>query len=113
MTKEFAMDLRVARQKSGLTQDDCAYLMGVSEVTISKMERGDRTPTIFEICTLSLIYGRTFESLFNGIFKDVRAHLSARLGAMPAPSGTVKLRLNRQSTLNRLARRLEDEQHNV
>lgn len=109
MTKEFALDLKVARQNSGLTQEDCARLLGVSVVTVAKMEGGTRTPTIHEICTLSLIYGRSFESLFSGIFKDVREDLFQRLAKMPVASGTVCLRVNRQSTLNKLARRLSEE----
>lgn len=109
MTKEFALDLKVARQNSGLTQDDCARLLGVSDATVAKMEGGTRTPTIHEICTLSLIYGRTFESLFSGIFREVREDLFERLTKMPVASGTVCLRVNRQSTLNKLARRLSEE----
>lgn len=109
MTKEFALDLKVARQNSGLTQQDCAHLLGVSDATLAKIEAGKRTPSICEICTLSLIYGRSFESLFAGIFRDVRAHLSARITSLPKASGTVCLRINRQSTLNRLARRLSEE----
>ena len=109
MTKEFALDLKVARQNSGLTHQDCAQLLGVSDATLAKIEAGKRTPSICEICTLSLIYGRSFESLFAGIFRDVRAHLSARITSLPKASGTVCLRINRQSTLNRLARRLSEE----
>ena len=109
MTKEFALDLKVAHQNSGLTQQDCAHLLGVSDATLAKIEVGKRTPSICEICTLSLIYGRSFESLFSGIFLDVRAHLSARMVSLPEPSGTAFLRINRQSTLSRLARRLAEE----
>ena len=109
MTKEFALDLKVARQNSGLTQQDCAHLLGVSDATLAKIEAGKRTPSICEICTLSLIYGRSFESLFAGIFRDVRAHLNVRIASLPKASGTVCLRINRQSTLNRLARRLSEE----
>lgn len=110
MTIEFALDLTVARRNSGLTQQDCAHLLGVSDKTVAKLEKGVRTPTVHEICTMSLIYGRSFESLFSGIFKDVRTQLADRIRTMPEASGTVCLRINRQSTLNRLARRLEDEQ---
>lgn len=111
MTKEFALDLKVARLNSGLIQEDCAYLLGVSDATVARMESGKRTPSIREICTLSLIYGRSFESLFSGIFIEVRNDLSEHLLSMPDATGTVCLRINRQSTLNRLARRLEAERH--
>jgi transcriptional regulator with XRE-family HTH domain len=113
MTKEFALDLKVARQNSGLTQEDCARLLGVCDATVAKMEGGTRTPTVREICTLSLIYGRSFESLFSGIFKEVREDLFQRLMKMPAASGTLRLRSNRQYTLGKLATRLSEEPKDV
>ena len=113
MTKEFALDLKVARQNSGLTQEDCAHLLGVCDATLAKMEGGTRTPTVREICTLSLIYGRSFESLFSGIFSEVREDLFQRLMKMPAASGTLRLRSNRQYTLGKLATRLSEENTDV
>ncbi len=113
MTKEFALDLKVARQNSGLTQEDCAHLLGVCDATVAKMEGGTRTPTVREICTLSLIYGRSFESLFSGIFSEVREDLFQRLMKMPAASGTLRLRSNRQYTLGKLATRLSEENTDV
>jgi transcriptional regulator with XRE-family HTH domain len=110
MTKEFALDLKVARRNSGLTQEDCAHLLDVCDATVAKIESGKRMPTIHEICTLSLIYGRSFESLFSGIFKEVRLNLNNRLASMPEGSGTICLRINRLSTLNNLGRRLSEEQ---
>jgi len=113
MTKEFALDLKVARQNSGLTQEDCAHLLGVCDATLSKMEGGTRTPTVREICTLSLIYGRSFESLFSGIFAEVREDLFQRLMKMPVASGTLRLRTNRQYTLGKLATRLSEDPNDV
>ena len=49
MTKAFALDLKVARKNSGLTQEDCAHLLGVCDATLAKMEGGTRTPTVREI----------------------------------------------------------------
>ena len=109
MTKEFALDLKVARKNSGLTQEDCAHLLGVCDATLAKMEGGTRTPSVREICTLSLIYGRSFESLFSGIFTKVREDLFQRLMKMPVASGTLRLRTNRQYTLGKLASRLSEE----
>ena len=113
MTKEFALDLKVARQNSGLTQEDCAHLLGLCDATLAKMEGGRRTPTVYEICTLSMIYGRSFESLFAGIFKEVREDLFGRLMSMPTASGTLRLRTNRQYTLGKLASRLSEEAPDV
>ena len=104
------MDLKVARRNSGLTQEDCAHLLGISDATLAKIEAGARIPSVHEICTLSLIYGRSFESLFAGIFREVRRRLSKRLESLPTASGTTRLRVNRQATLNKLGRRLSEEQ---
>ena len=62
MSTEFALDLRLARKKSGLTQRDCAHLLNVHASKVSALEHGKQLPTLIEICTLSLIYGRSFEA---------------------------------------------------
>ena len=100
------MDLKVARRKSGLTQIDCAHLLGIHDTLLSQMENGRRMPTVKEICSLSLIYGRSFETLFSGVFKDVRSDLKERLLTIPnAPKAWVGS-LNRQNTIDRLAQDL-------
>ena len=106
MYQEFAIDLKVARRKSGLTQVDCAHLLGVHETLLSQMENGRRMPTVKEICALSMIYGRSFESLFSGVFQDVRQDLKEHLLTLPdAPKSWIGS-LNRQNTVDRLARDL-------
>ena len=106
MYQEFAMDLKVARRKSGLTQIDCAHLLGIHDTLLSQMENGRRMPTVKEICSLSLIYGRSFESLFSGVFQDVRIDLKERLLTIPkAPKAWIGS-LNRQNTIDRLAQDL-------
>ncbi|MDA4846408.1 helix-turn-helix transcriptional regulator [Hoeflea poritis] len=108
MINEFALDLKTARKKSGLTQVDCAHLLNVTEPICSRIENGKRMPSVRELCTLSLIYGRNFESLFAGIFKEARIDLRERLTTIPdAPNGWLG-RMNRQHTLNSLAERLID-----
>jgi transcriptional regulator with XRE-family HTH domain len=106
MYQEFAMDLKVARRKSGLTQVDCAHLVGIHETLLSQMENGRRMPTVKEICSLSMIYGRSFESLFSGVFQDVRSDLKERLITIPkAPKAWIGS-LNRQNSIDRLAQDL-------
>lgn len=102
MIREFALDLKVARRKSGLTQQDCAYLIGVSDSKISMMESGKIMPSLKEICALSTIYNCSFESLFNSIFDGVGDELLERVIHMPdGPDGRLG-NYNRQNTLGRL-----------
>ena len=107
MFKEFAFDLKVARRKSGLSQSDCAHLLDVDRSKISRLERGDSPPTVRDICTLSLVYGKSFESLFCSIFKDVRNGLRERLASLPTQVGKRISQFNRNNTLNLLATRLD------
>ena len=106
MISEFALDLKTARRKAGLTQEDCAHLLSVSVSLYSQIETGKRVPTVREICTLSLIYGRSFESLFSGIFRDARCDLHERLTTIPDAPQRWPARGNRQHCLSTLAERL-------
>ena len=111
MFEEFILDLKVARKKSGLTQDDCGHLIGGTSHKISKLERGERPPTIREICALSLVYGRSFESLFGEMFAQVRKDLSQNLETLPEPEKRRPGGFNRSKTLEGLAERLLEESH--
>ena len=107
MIHEFTLDLRAARRNSGLRQVDCAHLMGAHKSKISNLETGRQRPTVRDICTLSMIYGRSFESLFSGIFDEVRADLAMRLLDLPEPAVHYKRRLNRERTLQHLEQRID------
>ena len=106
MTQEFSLDLRAARRNSGLRQVDCAHLMGVHESRISQFETGRARPSVKEICQLSMIFGRSFESLFAGIFEEVRQEIGARLITLSEPERSHGRKMNRQSTLKSLEVRL-------
>ena len=108
MLKQFALDLKVARRKSGLSQSDCAHLLEVDRTKISRLERGDCAPTMRDFCTLSLVHGKSFQSLFDRIFKEVRDALQERLASIPAQPGKRISQFNRTNTLNRLGARLEE-----
>jgi len=41
----WAERLKAEREKRGLRQQDCAYMLGVTEMTWSRWERGEREPT--------------------------------------------------------------------
>lgn len=100
------MDLKVARRKSGLTQADCAHLLGVHRSKISHLERGEIEPSLQEVCVLALIYDRSVENLFSSVFHDLYGDLEERLTAMPTARGNWVGRFNRARTLERLASQL-------
>jgi len=107
MITEFALDLKVARRKAGLTQSDCAHLLGLHPSRISLMEHSKRMPSVLEICSLSLLYGRSFESLFASVFEQARTQLTEQLAAIPDCPKAWLGRFNRTNTLNALADSLE------
>jgi transcriptional regulator with XRE-family HTH domain len=109
MSTEFALDLRLARRKAGLTQRDIAHLMGAHQTLISELERGHRLPTLEQIVTLSLIYGRSFESLFAQLMAEAKERLQQRVMRMPAGVRSYVGTFNRDTSIERLARRLADE----
>jgi transcriptional regulator with XRE-family HTH domain len=113
MIQEFTLDLRAARRNSGLRQIDCAHLMGAKSSKISDLENGRQRPSVRDICTLSMIYGRSFESLFAGIFDEVKADLNCRLEDMPEPDAKYRRTNNRLRCLRSLKARLEDDQNGV
>jgi len=108
MNNVFALDLKDARIGAGLTQQDCAHLLGVATSRISKLENGQLTPSLREICAVSLLFGRSFESLFNDIFDEVKAHMSASFESLPESPEVMNYNNDRQASLNRLYERLQD-----
>ena len=109
MTTEFALDLRLARRKAGLTQRDTAHLLGLDPAKLSQLEHGKRLPTLTEICTLSLIFGRSFESLFGETMEIARHDLRDRLKTIPSDVRRSAATMNREASLSRLGRQLKDQ----
>lgn len=109
MSTEFALDLRLARRKAGYTQRDCAHLLAIPASGLSLLESGRRLPTLIEICTLSVIYGRSFESLFGSIIEEARRQLRERILSMPTDVRAFAGTRNRAFSIERLAQRLADE----
>ena len=106
MSTQFALDLRLARRKSGLTQMDVALLVGTQQSSIAALEKGQQRPTIEQICMLSLIFSRSFESLFADVLEEGRAQLRANIPALPAKRLLTAETFNREATLKRLERQL-------
>ena len=107
MGMNFALDIKVARRRSGLSQADVAHLLGVHRTRVSKLERGRYTPSANELASLSLIYGRRFPDLGNSTMPEICRALSERLATLPNRSDYASGLTNKAHTLNALAERLE------
>jgi transcriptional regulator with XRE-family HTH domain len=106
--KHVADDIRAVRDKSGLRQVDCAHLLGVSSDRISDIETGKGRPTVLEIATLSIVFGKPMESLLSALLDEVADGLIERLRTMPSVSSrSLADTLIRTETLRDLVKRLE------
>jgi transcriptional regulator with XRE-family HTH domain len=106
----FAHDLRLARRKAGFTQRDVAHLMGCRKSLVTELEKGHRKPSLSQIVLLSVIYGRSFESLFSQEMREAEADLRSRIIGMPDAKVRLATTYHRDATIERLARRLADHQ---
>ncbi len=112
MFDEFLHDLKVARKSSGLTQADCAHLIGASPHQISDIERGLRPPSLRETHALSLLYGRSFESLHMAVVRELRRGILQKIETLPqVPKGWPD-EMRRGRTLEILTQRLLVESQN-
>lgn len=114
MSHAFAHDLRVARRKSGLTQEDCAHLLATQRTKITRIEGGKALPTAYDIAALSLVYGKSYDALCRSIFENAARDLKGRLITLPTPPSSWVVRFNRTNTLDNLEVRLQaliDEVH--
>jgi transcriptional regulator with XRE-family HTH domain len=107
MSTEFALDLHLARRKAGLTQRDAALLLGVHQSRVSALERGRALPTLQQICSLSLIFGRSFEALFAQIMDSTKQGISQRMTVLPNTVRSYVGTFNREASLQKLERRLQ------
>ena len=106
MIDDFALTLRAARRKAGLSQGDVAHLLEVHPSKVSLWESGKAIPSIKQICRLSVVYGMGFEALFSGIFIDARGALRERLKDVPEAPRRWLGRFHRDNTLRALEHRL-------
>ena len=113
MSTEFALDLRLARRKAGYTQRDIAHLLAIQQSNVSALEHGRVLPSIEEIVSLSLVYGRSFESLFAQVMKEARQTLRERIKSMPKTARSYVATFNRDSSVKRLRQQLtvKDDDH--
>lgn len=110
MSTQFALDLRAARRKAGYTQGDIAQLLDSHQSHISDLEHGRLQPTLQQIVSLSLIYGRSFESYFSQVMQECQEHLTTRLATLP-PGNSTSGTFNRPSSIRKLEQRLKATDH--
>jgi transcriptional regulator with XRE-family HTH domain len=71
--------LRTFRKRSGLSQDDVAFLLGVqSGAEVSRHETFKRIPTLKTALSYEAIFGVPVRELFAGEFQKVEAEIKAR-----------------------------------
>ena len=81
-------------------------MLGVHQSAVSALERGAIEPSLHQICELSLIFGRSFESLFAAIMADKRQKIARRLAQLPALARSYVGTFNRASSIRKLEARL-------
>ncbi|MDO5437979.1 MAG: helix-turn-helix transcriptional regulator [bacterium] len=65
--KIFARNLKAERYRKNLTQAELAESVNVSEGTISLMERGLQTPSVFLVYDISKVFGINIDELMKNI----------------------------------------------
>lgn len=113
MITEFALDLRHARRKSGLSQAEIAHLVGIDQSTYSRFETGRMTPDTAQLCLLSLIYSRSFTSHYETLARSLKPSLLERLNQLPKTTKPSIRSSNRSHTLEKLRRSITGEHGGV
>lgn len=69
MSQQYRVHLIQLRKEQGYTRAELANKLGVSEVYISKIERGERTPSIRLMLAFQEFYGVPLQELFADEFQ--------------------------------------------
>lgn len=102
--------LRTYRKRSGLTQEEVAFLLDTRDgATVSRYERLSSMPSLETALALEVIFGVPARELFRGVFAEVETEviqrarlLSEQLNAGPqSPAVWQKLRALQQITARR------------
>lgn len=71
--------LRRFRKAAGYSQKEAAQLLGLqSAASLSRWERGQRTPSIIRLLELSCLYSRLVNDLLRPQFLEARERIHAR-----------------------------------
>ena len=107
METNYALELKVARRRSGLSQKDIAHLLGISRVRVSKLECNLAVPTPDELTTFGLIYSRDFLTLGGPVLPVLCRTLRERLNTFPNRDDYVRGGISaKATTLQKLSNQL-------
>ncbi len=106
MKTNYALELKVARRRSGLSQQEVAHLIDVSRVRISKLECGIAVPTPDELTTFSLIYSSSFLTVGGAVMPVLTRTLRERFETLPNRNNYVDGISRKATTLKTLSKRL-------
>jgi transcriptional regulator with XRE-family HTH domain len=71
--------LKPHRKRSGFTQDELAFLLGLKEHSaISRLEHGGREPSLRTALAYGVLFGRDLQVLFPRIHAEVCAEIGSR-----------------------------------
>lgn len=75
--------LRTYRKRSGLTQDEVAFLLGCqSGAKVSRFERQAREPNLRTALACQIIFGIPAEDLYPGVYAEVEEAVTERARAL-------------------------------
>ena len=112
MEYSIAVDLKVARRRSGLSQADVAHLLAVDRSRVSKLEHGHYQPAAHELVGICLIYGKDLSRLCPSVIGEACKALNSQLATLPNQADKTNGLDNRSQALSNLAERLADP-HNT
>ena len=107
MKEYLKVDLRIARQHSGLKGADVATLLGIGRARLSKLENGHARPRVKELIGLALIYGKPLGELFQLSASRLTDKIQERLGNIENNAANTATEQARMATLTDLADRLQ------
>jgi len=71
--------LKSHRKRSGLTQEELGFLLGLKKhSTVSRYEAGDRDPDLRTALAYKLLFDSDLRELFPGLFGEIRAEVARR-----------------------------------
>lgn len=107
MNNDIALSIIKARETAGLSQRDICHLLGIAPSVLSRVESGQRTPSIQLATGLSIVFGCSLEALLTDLHDTMRAEIAARLLTLNDYVRERDHRSNRSISLQRLRDRLE------
>jgi len=77
-------------------------LLELSDEEVAALESGERLPSLLETCKLSLVYNRSFESLYGAIRKTAKQELFEQMPSLPSETSNKASSFNRDNSFKRL-----------